>query len=141
MRVPHRARPHDEAATFQMTPLIDLVFLLLSYFLFTLSLAAQEGVLPSKLAVGEDQSEQQQEEEPPQQVILRLVRTGDAVQYFVDDWPVASFAELSGRLANLPDDTLVVIDAAPTVATAPVIRTYNQCLKLGLSRVVFPVSY
>jgi biopolymer transport protein ExbD len=140
VRVPHRARPDGGALTFQMTPLIDLVFLLLSYFLFTLSLTALEGVLPSKLALGEDPSEQRQDEDPPDQVILRLVRTGDAVQYFVDEWPVAGFAELAGRLARLPKDTLVVIDAAPTVATAPVIRTYNQCLRLGLSRVVFPVS-
>lgn len=139
MRIPHRARPDGSALTFQMTPLIDLVFLLLTYFLFTLSLTAQEGVLPSKLALGEDPSEQQQEDDP-EQVILRLVRTGDAVQYFVDDWPVTGFTEMVGRLRALPKQTLVVIDAAPTVATAPVIRTYNQCLKLGLSRVVFPVS-
>ncbi len=140
MRVSHRARAHGESATFQMTPLIDLVFLLLSYFLFTLSIIAAEGVLPSKLAIGEDPSEQQADEDPPEQVIVRLVRTGEAVQFFVDEWPVASFAELVARLAQLPKQTLVVIDAAPTVATAPVIRTYNQCLKLGLSRVVFPVS-
>lgn len=139
MRRPHRARPDGSALTFQMTPLIDLVFLLLTYFLFTLSLTALEGVLPSKLALGADPS-QQQPEEDPQQVILRLVRTGDAVQYFVDDWPVSGFDELAGRLRGLPKQTLVVIDAAPTVTTDPVIRTYNQCLELGLSRVVFPVS-
>ncbi len=123
-----------------MTPLIDVVFLMLSYFLFTMSLGMLEGVLPSKLALGEDQQQQEREEEPPQQVIVRLVQSGGKVQYFLDDWPVTSFEKLKDKLDGLPKDTMVVIAAAPTVRTAPVIRTYNQCLKLGLSRIVFPVS-
>jgi biopolymer transport protein ExbD len=136
-----RSRKARPRGTFdlQLTSLIDLVFLLLSYFLFTLALSATEGVLPSKIAIGEDPSEQQPQE-PARDVMLRIVQTGDAVQYFVDEWPVASFAELVDRLRRLPRDTQVVIDAAPTVQTAPVVRTYNQCLKLGLKRVVFPVS-
>lgn len=125
----------------QMTPLIDVVFLMLSYFLFTITLGMLEGVLPSKLAIGEDQQQQQEEqEEPPQQVIVRLVPSGGKVQYFIDDWPITGFEQLQERLAALPKDTMVVIAAAPTVRTAPVVRTYNQCLKLGLSRIVFPVS-
>jgi len=136
-----RSRKARPRGTFdlQLTSLIDLVFLLLSYFLFTLALSATEGVLPSKIAIGEDPSEQQPQE-PAQDVMLRIVQTGDAVQYFVDEWPVASFAELVDRLRRLPRETQVVIDAAPTVQTAPVVRTYNQCLKLGLKRVVFPVA-
>jgi len=123
-----------------MTPLIDIVFLMLSYFLFTMSLGMLEGVLPSKLAIGEDQSQQEQEKEPPRQVIVRLVQSGDKLQYFLDDWPVTGFEQLAERLGGLPLDTMVVISAAPTVRTAPVVRTYNQCLKFGLSRIVFPVS-
>jgi len=140
VRVPHRARPSGGGLSFQMTPLIDLVFLLLTYFLFTLNLTAMEGVLPSKLALGQEASERQQEEPPPDQVIVRLVGGASGVQYFVDDWPVTGFAELVDRLSRLPKRTLVVIDAAPAVQTDPVIRIYNQCLKLGLSQVVFPVS-
>lgn len=123
----------------QLTSLIDLVFLLLTYFLFTLALSASEGVLPSKIAVGEDPSEQL-EEEPADDVMVRVVQTGDNVQFFVDDWPITGFAELVDRLERLPKDSLIVIDAAPTVQTEPVVRIYNQCLKLGLKRVVFPVA-
>ena len=113
---------------------------MLSYFLFTMSLGMLEGVLPSKLALGESPSQQEREEEPPQQVIVRLVQSGEKVQYFLDDWPVGGFAKLVAKLGALPKDTMVVIAAAPTVRTAPVVSTYNQCLKLGLSRIVFPVS-
>jgi biopolymer transport protein ExbD len=134
----HRARPQG-AFDLQLTSLIDLVFLLLSYFLFTLALSATEGVLPSKIAVGEDPSERS-EEEPADDVMVRVVQTGESLQYFVDNWPVAGFAELVDRLQRLPKDTMVVIDAAEAVQTAPVVRIYNQCLKLGLKRVVFPVA-
>jgi biopolymer transport protein ExbD len=134
----HRARPQG-TFDLQLTSLIDLVFLLLTYFLFTLALTASEGVLPSKIAIGEDPSEQL-EEEPADDVMVRIVQTGDAVQYFVDDWPIAGFAELVDRLERLPKDSLIVIDAATAVQTEPVIRIYNQCLKLGLKRVVFPVA-
>ncbi len=123
-----------------MTPLIDVVFLMLSYFLFTISLGMLEGVLPSKLALGEDQEREEREEEPAEQVIVRLVASGKKVQYFMDDWPVTGFEQLQQRLGALPKDTMIVIAAAPTVRTAPVVRTYNQCLKLGLSRIVFPVA-
>ena len=37
-----------------MAPLIDCVFLLLTYFLFTISLATVEGLLPSELALGDE---------------------------------------------------------------------------------------
>ena len=140
MKRPQRARPGGGSLVQQMTPLIDLVFLLLSYFLFTLSLSMLEGVLPSKLALGQNPSEPRSAAEPPREAMVRLVGSGGRVQYFLDDWPVSDFSELSDRLARLPRDTLVVIDATPGVQVAPVVRTYNQCLKIGLSRVVFPVT-
>ncbi len=139
MRTP-RHEGVRESTALQMTPLIDVVFLMLSYFLFTISLGMLEGVLPSKLALGEDQEQQEREEEPAEQVIVRLVPSAGKVQYFIDDWPISGFEQLQQRLGALPKDTMVVIAAAPTVRTAPVVRTYNQCLKLGLSKIVFPVS-
>ena len=62
MRRPRSEQQAGGSLGLQMTPLIDVVFLLLSYFLFTLSLTMLEGVLPSKLALGEDQQEQQTDE-------------------------------------------------------------------------------
>lgn len=138
MRRTHRAEARG-IFDLNVMSLIDLVFLLLSYFLFTLALTATEGVLPSRIAVGEDASEQVPDE-ASEDAIVRLVQAGDSVQYFIDNWPLADFAELVERLQRLPAKTLVVIDAAPGVQTAPVVRVYNQCLRLGLKRVVFPVA-
>lgn len=140
MKRPSSARTVSGTLGLQMTPLIDVVFLLLCYFLFTLSLTMLEGVLPSKLALGQDEEKQASEEQQTNEVILRIVQRREHTQFFLDDWPVVDFPSLVERLSALPADTLVVIDAAPGVQVGPVVRTYNQCLKLGLSRVVFPVS-
>jgi len=124
-----------------MAPLIDCVFLLLTYFLFTISLATVEGLLTSKLAMGGEMEEKRfdlklQEKE----TIVRLVHAGESVQYFIDDWPAADFAAVAEHLKGIPEQSLVVIDASASIPYEHVIRLYNQCLRLSLANVVFPLS-
>lgn len=141
MRRPSRARGGSASGELQMGPLIDCVFLLLTYFLFTISLATIEGLLPSELALGDELSETELElEEDPQEVIIRLVQTGDEVQYFFDEWPVADYGEVLRQVSALPRESLVVIDAGATVAYRHVVGLYNHCLRSSIERVIFPVS-
>ncbi|MFQ5353144.1 MAG: ExbD/TolR family protein [Candidatus Binatia bacterium] len=124
-----------------MAPLIDCVFLLLTYFLFTISLATIEGLLPSELAMGGEIEEKQLDmKENDREVVIRVVQTGKRVQYFVDDWPAVDFGSVADHLAQVPKDSLVVIDASASVAYENVIRIYNHCLRLKLDEVVFPIS-
>jgi biopolymer transport protein ExbD len=124
-----------------MAPLIDCVFLLLTYFLFTISLATIEGILASELALGDDLQESRLElEQEADEVIVRLIRTGETVQYFVDDWPVADFDAVAAHLSTLASDSLVVLDAGPTVEYSHVVRLYNHCLRSSIEQVVFPIS-
>ena len=141
MRRPSRARGGSASGELQMGPLIDCVFLLLTYFLFTISLATIEGLLPSELALGDELSETELElEEDPQEVIIRLVQTGDEVQYFFDEWPVADYDGVLRQVSALPPESLVVIDASATVAYRHVVGLYNPCLRSSIERVIFPVS-
>ena len=141
MRRPSRARGGSASGELQMGPLIDCVFLLLTYFLFTISLATIEGLLPSELALGDELSETELElEEDPQEVIIRLVQTGDEVQYFFDEWPVADYDGVLRQVSALPRESLVVIDAGATVAYRHVVGLYNHCLRSSIERVIFPVS-
>ncbi len=140
MKVPTRAR-HDSDDGLKMAPLIDCVFLLLTYFLFTISLATIEGLLPSELALGDElQQSQLKLKEESDEVIVRVVRTGNGVQYFIDDWPLPDFSAVATRLASTPTDSTVVIDAGSTVAYRHVISLYNHCLRLGIDKVAFPIS-
>jgi len=141
VRVSHRSRAGSSESELKITPLIDAVFLLLTYFLFTISLSTIEGLLPSELALGNDFQEQRMErEDPNRQVIVRIVQTGERVQYFLDDWPVSDFGAVSRHLDSMPKDATVVIDADANVAYEHVVRLYNHCLKLSLQKVVFPLS-
>jgi len=141
VRRPSRARGGSASGELQMGPLIDCVFLLLTYFLFTISLATIEGLLPSELALGDELSETELElEEDPQEVIIRLVQTGGEVQYFFDEWPVADYNGVLRQVSALPRESLVVIDAGATVAYRHVVGLYNHCLRSSIERVIFPVS-
>jgi len=141
VRRPSRARGGSASGELQMGPLIDCVFLLLTYFLFTISLATIEGLLPSELALGDELSETELElEEDPQEIIIRLVQTGDEVQYFFDEWPVADYDGVLRQVSALPRESLVVIDAGATVAYRHVVGLYNHCLRSSIERVIFPVS-
>ena len=124
-----------------MAPLIDAVFLLLTYFLFTISLATIEGLLPSELALGDDYREEKLDlERENQEVVVRMVQTGTRVQYFINDWPAFGFDSVRTRLDELATDDIVVIDPGPTVAYEHVVRLYNYCLRVGVERVVFPLA-
>ena len=80
MKRPHRARPAGDSPDLQMAPLIDAVFLLLTYFLFTISLATIEGLLPSELALGDDFREEQLDlDRKEREVVVRMVQTGSRV--------------------------------------------------------------
>ena len=141
MKRPHRAKPGTWSADLQMTPLIDAVFLLLTYFLFTISLSTIEGLLPSDLAIGDDFQEQKSQRSPTErEIVIRLVQSGAQVQYFIDDWPANDFDSVRAHLAGVTKDDVVVIDAGPTVAYDHVVHLYNYCLKTGVENVVFPLS-
>lgn len=141
MRASKRARPGEGSGELQMAPLIDAVFLLLTYFLFTISLATIEGLLPSELALGNDFEQQQQElEDPKREVVVRMVQTGARVQYFLDDWPTTSYTEVAEHIDKLPKDATVVLDSGATVAYEHVVRVYNRCLQTGIEKVVFPLT-
>ncbi|MFQ5530567.1 MAG: ExbD/TolR family protein, partial [Gemmatimonadota bacterium] len=141
MRTSHRARSSGSGGDLQVAPLIDIIFLLLTYFLFTISLSTIEGLLPSELALGSDVHEsKRQPEQEDRQLVIRVIQTGQDAQYFLDDVPVGDFEVVSEQLAGTPPDTLVVIDAGANVAYEHVIRLYNLCLRRSIQRVVFPMS-
>lgn len=139
MRTPSRARPGAGTMELQMGPLIDCVFLLLTYFLFTITLTTIEGLLPSELALGDQSPREQENTEPEEQLVIRMVSTGTSVRYFLDDWPVTDRSAVLTRLDALGKEATVVLDAGPSVAYDHVIGLYNQSLRRKLSKILFPL--
>lgn len=125
----------------QLGPLIDTVFLMLTYFLFTITLTTIEGLLPSELASGDDeQVTEKPQQDPKTQVIVRVVQTGASVQYFIDDWPVTGFDRVTKHLEALDKQSMIVLDAGGNVAYEHVVALYNLCLRLEIANVVFPIE-
>ncbi len=139
MRASHRARPGRQSILLQMTPLIDVVFLLLSYFLFTFSFRPVEGILPSDLALA-SKTPRPRVEQPDKHAIIHIIETGSSVRYFLDQWPAASLKELGAMVAELPDSTLFVIDAEPVVTYRYVVDVYNFLLQRRFRKIVFPID-
>ncbi len=140
MRPSHRARPGASEMELQMGPLIDAVFLLLTYFLFTITLTTIEGLLPAQLALGNNEQQQEKPPEDTESVIVRVVQTGAEVQYFIDDWPVTDYAQVVSHLSDADKSSVVVIDAGPNVTYDYVVRLYNECLRLAFGQIVFPLD-
>jgi biopolymer transport protein ExbD len=141
VRAPRTASQASGNTELQLAPLIDCVFLLLTYFLFTISLSTIEGLLPSEIAMGNDpQQRQLEQKQQPHEIVIRIIETGRQPQYFIDDWPVADFENVAQQIARMAPDSTVVIDAGDNVAYGHVVRVYNQCLRSNIHNVLFPVS-
>ena len=139
MRLSHRARPRS-GMVLQMTSMIDLVFLLLIYFLLTLTLRTQEGFIRTDTPAGEAQvSETQEPPEEEEEARVRIVRAADGVGLFFRDWPVAGYSDLGRQIRSLPTDTQIILEAAPDVPYRDVVRVHNIALKTGHRNVVYTV--
>lgn len=115
-----------------MTPLIDVVFLLLIFFLVSTKLAEaeqEEFEVPVQLATA---SEAMPVTVQPREVIVTIDRNG---QHYVGGKP-KSLPELEVFLeqaeTNNPNRTTVIIRADERAAVKPLMDAMNACLKAGI---------
>ncbi|MGH7818583.1 MAG: biopolymer transporter ExbD [Candidatus Binatia bacterium] len=139
MRPSHRARSEESGLQqASIIPMINLVFLLLLYFLVTLSQRTQEGLLTTETPSGEGAVAQTTEEEVEEDTALvRIVRAADGVGLFFRDWPVAGYSDLARQLGSLPEETPIILEAAPDVPFRDVVRVHNLSIKTGHRNVVY----
>ncbi|MCE9604275.1 MAG: biopolymer transporter ExbD [Planctomycetia bacterium] len=133
----------------QMTPMIDVVFQLLIFFVCTVSFQKQEQSLPATPRMSASAGGGKVADRPPpeledlQQVELSLSRRGGATEWNVNKDVCRTLAEVRARLAALARiaqyKTIVpvVLDAADDVPLADAIDAYDLCLRLGFQKVQF----
>ncbi len=124
-----------------MTPMIDVVFLLLIFFVWTASFQAVETLLPSQLAaqVGQGRNTDLQQEDF-ERIVVRIGATEVGVQWTVNGQPVSTVAELTQRLdqlASIRAALPVVIDPDPEIALGDVIEVYDCARQVGLVNIQF----
>jgi biopolymer transport protein ExbD len=141
MRVPSSYARSSERAEAAMTPMIDVVFLLLIFFLWTSSFQAIETLLPSQLTIGGaagPRAELQQEDF--ERIVVRIASRDGAAQWQINQQPVASLVDLRQRLAQLASiraDLPVVVDPMAEVPFGDVIDVYDVALRVGFSNIQF----
>ncbi len=140
-----------------LTAMIDVIFLLLIYFVVTSNFRTDEGVLTATLPQGTG-APREATELPPQKIELRLTAG------VVDDTTVAiqqgtttfvTFAQLRDSLAAqrldpeagqpnglFEPDNPIVIQAGPNVRWQHVVNAFNACLAARYTNISFakPVS-
>ena len=123
-----------------MTPMIDVVFQLLVYFLCTAGFHSPEQVLPTRLppsGVGTFAPSPEVQELGPIQIRLR--QPGGDLMIELNGRPCADVRalrevlELLAQEANLP----VILDIAPEVELGVVVQIYDTCLLVGLDQINF----
>lgn len=132
----------------QLTPMIDVVFLLLVFFLWTTSFENPEFDLPGSIADspigGGVGVAERPTPEPFDEIVIRLVRAGDADRWLINDQPVADANELRQRVAEivaLGVQPPVIVDPDDEIPVGIAVRAYDAARAGGADRVLFAVRH
>lgn len=125
----------------KMTPLIDVIFLLMIFFLLTINFHKPEGVINNQLPqLGEQSSEEISKDWETVRLRVKLVREDLRLKIYLQERVVYSYDDLLQYLNELPDDILIVIEPDDKVPYKHVIGVYNMCLKSKKKDIVFSIS-
>lgn len=140
MRKPQRTA--TRRVELKMTAMIDVVFLLLIFFVLTASFQPPEELLPSNLRVEGSVSEVELpdplEQEEPQ--VIQLQQREDRLRWILAGREHQSLAEVRqtlAALAELDNQIPIILDIDPGVAMGDVIDVYDLCRLVGFRQIQF----
>jgi len=141
MKLPLKAHRGPSNLSIRMTPLIDVIFLLLIFFIMTMHFHKPEGVLANRLPEKGGLSAVEPQDWEIVRLRIRLVIAGgDMPGILLQDREVHSYEDLYGFLTMLPDDVLLVVEPEARVPYRHVIGVYNTCLKAQKQFIVFSLA-
>ena len=132
----------------KMTPMIDVVFLLLVFFVWTASFQIVEHVLPSHLREVAGSLPANPDDPPPpdedfDRVVLRVRWVGDRPVWRINETDVGSLSQVRSRLetiANIKRDAPVILHPDRDVPLGHVIDLYDLTRLIGLEQIQFAAS-
>ena len=149
MRWPSPFRDRRPAVELQLTPMIDCVFLLMVYFIWSSSFAVVEMSLPSELSAQQTGGGPANPDVPPppeadfDRIVVRVLWDGSAPAWTVNDAPMASLGELRRALAaiaRIKRDAPLVLDPDPQVPLGGVIDVFDLTRVLGFEKIQFAAA-
>ncbi len=130
----------------KMTPMIDVVFLLLVFFVWTASFGIAERLLPSNLANlsgAAGSSETNPEMLDFDVVVVKLELRGEQPAWTINDREQESLRaveETLSSVAAIKSDLPVIVDPQPTVPLGHVIDVYDISRRVGFGTVQFTAA-
>lgn len=125
----------------KMTPMIDVIFLLLVFFLCTTGFEAPEAVLPTRLPRTGAASPKAARPPRDLEVIRVRLRGGEnQCQVTLNGRTLFGMSDLVAnlrRLGGIASDLPVILDIGPEVILGDVVAAYDGCLAAGLERISF----
>lgn len=143
MRIPptyHRRAVFDQTA---MTPLIDIVFQLLIFFICATTGHMRELLLPADLSAGIGTPPAAAVEKPLGEVWIRLRKEQEATVVQVEGTDYGANEELArvlGGLAEVAPEIPVYLAIAEDVPLGDVVRVYDLCRAGGFHAISFAVQ-
>ncbi len=139
-----------KAPELRMTSMIDVIFLLLIFFVFTANFNEIEKLLPTNLSLPgriENPDQAPQESRIIDEIRIRIEpdgkTNGDGVVWNVNRRRCSTEKELRDALATLSElthDIPVVIDPVESVPIERVLDVYDLCRLRGLTKIQFAVK-
>lgn len=143
MRSPSHLATGERRLDVKMTPMIDVVFLLLIFFVCTASFQTVEEVLPSQIllsgAAASDMPLEPEEDELEDVIIALRLRDGQA-QWVVNEQTFTQLnqlRELLDRLVAIQPRLPVILDVGGDVPLGQAIDLYDLCRLLGYQEIRF----
>ncbi|MCE9525471.1 MAG: biopolymer transporter ExbD [Planctomycetales bacterium] len=132
----------------QLTPMIDCVFLLMIYFIFSSNFKIAELFLPSQLSAASGSGAPSTDTPPPpeadfEDVVVRILWQGSAPTWTVNDSPVPSLVSLKqslAQVARIKRDAPVILHPDPDVPLGNVIEVYDISRLVGFEKIQFAAS-
>lgn len=148
MRIPRHINRSNSLDAETMTPMIDVVFLLLVFFVCASVGQTPDRLLPATLSAGESTSEITPEPDPQepwdhQQVRIHVSVAADQPQSVIvrlNEQPVDGLSELESRLKRLAEiDPLsfLILDIEDSVQVQDFVTVYDLCRSLKFERIAF----
>lgn len=129
-----------------MTPMIDVVFLLLVFFVWTASFQIIEQILPSELSsqIGTQPSSLTP---PPikdfDDIVVTIAYDGQVPTWTLNKQPIDQIEEVQSRLASIASVNSaapVILHPQPNVPLEFVIQSYDAAKLNGFTKVAFAVN-
>ena len=130
-----------------MTPMIDVVFLLLVFFVWTASFQIIEQILPSEMSsqIGSDPVDIS--DPPPEadfdDIVIKIGWDGNRPTWSLNGQTVESVDSLREQLRAIADikvDAPVILDPESTVPLGFVIEVYDVSKVAGIAKISFAVN-